>query len=222
MSQLAALLTSLDAVANKPQPSEAAAAQTDTVASQAKAATIQISQTFNSSSDMGPSVRQLLEDPITSVQGAVRGMGPAAVNKKGAGTCGEIGAIMAKYPFNPRAAAKATVQDINTVFKPKEGAIWQFYDASLSKAVTRSGVPVPGAPFEVTPRVPLFLSKAGAFTDAAYGAGSPDPKLTYSVRPARSAPTWSGSQLTIDGQTAEFVPNAPAKQFVWPGTAPAY
>ena len=120
MSQLAALLTSLDAVAAAPQPSDAAAAQTDSIASQAKAATIQISQTFNSSSDLGPPVRQLLEDPITSVQGAVRGMGPAAVNKKGGGTCGEIGAIMAKYPFNPRASAKATIQDINTVFDPKK------------------------------------------------------------------------------------------------------
>jgi type VI secretion system protein ImpL len=217
MSQLAALLTSLDAVASQPQPTEAAAAQTDTIASQAKAATIQISQTFNSSSDLGPNVRQLLEDPITSVQGAVRGMGPAAVNKKGGGTCGEIGAIMAKYPFNPRAVAKATVQDINTVFKPKEGAIWQFYDGSLSKAVSRNGAPIAGAPFEVTSAYRYFLSKAGPFTDAAYSSG-PDPKLTYSVRPLLG-PDLERIRLTIDGQSADFAPNAPAKQFTWPGPA---
>jgi type VI secretion system protein ImpL len=218
MSQLAALLTSLDAVASAPQPSEAAAAQTDSIASQAKAATIQISQTFNSSSDLGPAVRQLLEDPITSVQGAVRGMGPAAVNKKGGGACGEVGAIMAKYPFNPKSAAKATIQDINTVFDPKKGVVWQFYDSSLSKAVSRSGVPVQGAPFEVTPAYRSFLSKAGPFTDAAYAGGGPDPKLTYTVRPLLAADQ-ERIHLTIDGQAADFVPNAPPKQFTWPGPA---
>ncbi len=219
MGQLAALLTSLDAVSAQPQPTEAAAAQTDAIASQAKASTIQISQTFNSSSDLGPSVRQLLEDPITSVQAAIRGMGPAAVNKKGAGTCGEIGAIMAKYPFNPRAVAKASIQEVNTVFDPKKGAIWQFYDTSLSKAVTRQGAPIPNAPFEVTTAFRYFLSKAAAFTDAAYAGGSPDPKLPYSVKPAIGADT-ERIKLTIDGQTAEFVPGAPAKQFVWPGPTP--
>jgi type VI secretion system protein ImpL len=218
MSQLASLLTSLDAVASAPQPSDAAAAQTDSIASQAKAATIQISQNFNSSSDLGSPVRQLLEDPITSVQGAVRGMGPAAVNKKGGGTCGEIGAIMAKYPFNPRASARATIQDINTVFDPKKGVVWQFYDANLTKAVSRNGVPVPGAPFEVTAAYRNFLSKAGPFTDAAYAGGGPDPKLTYTVTPLLGADQ-ERIHLTIDGQAADFVPNAPAKQFTWPGPA---
>jgi type VI protein secretion system component VasK len=145
------------------------------------------------------------------------------MNGKGRGLCAQIHPVLAKYPFSPNAAAQATVQEINAVFKPREGAIWQFYEANLQKAIMRQGsqfVANPSAGLNINGAFLGFLNRAAAFSDAAYPAGAADPRLAYSVKPVVSADTES-IRLAIDGQTADYAgaSAAAAKQFVWPGAA---
>jgi type VI protein secretion system component VasK len=124
----------------------------------------------------------------------------------------------AKYPFNPASQVQATLQDVNAIFHPKEGALWQFWQTGLSKFVTRDGNPIPEAPITVTPAFRGFLGRANAFTTAAYPGDAADPRLTYSVRAVIGADV-ERIRTALHGQTADFAgANASAKNFVWPGT----
>ncbi len=218
MTALLNLQASLESLGPNP-PDAAAAAPTLDNARQAKVATRQVSQSFRSDADLGGTVQGLLEDPITNAEGVLRGLGPAALNAKGKGLCTQISPILAKYPFAPAAQKEATLQEVNSVYHPKDGAIWQFYETNLSKFVTRQGTPVENAAIAVTPAFRQFLARSAAFTDAAYPPNSADPRLTYAVKPD-AADDNERIRVNIDGQSAEFVgAAAPAKNFVWPGNA---
>jgi type VI secretion system protein ImpL len=226
MGALVGLQTSLEGIANQPgQPNEMAAAQTLANATQAKVTTRQMAQAFRLDAEghVEGTAQKLLEDPIVYAEGLLRTLGPAEMNGKGRGLCAQIHPVLAKYPFSPNAAAQATVQEINAVFKPREGAIWQFYEANLQKAIMRQGsqfVANPSAGLNINGAFLGFLNRAAAFSDAAYPAGAADPRLAYSVKPVVSADTES-IRLAIDGQTADYAgaSAAAAKQFVWPGAA---
>ena len=76
-------------------------------------------------------VRLLLEAPVTYVQPLLRSVGPAELNAKGRESGARSSApAMSKYPFNANATAQATFAEVNALFKPKEGALWTFYDAN--------------------------------------------------------------------------------------------
>ncbi len=219
MGALLTLQASLESISSQGAPTEAAAGPTLTNATQAHLAARQVAQAFRADSDLGAPVQKLLEDPITNAEGVLRGLGPADLNKKGKDTCAQLRPILSKFPFSPSSQTDASLQDVNTIFAPKEGVLWQFYEASLQKLVSRQGVPVPGAPIQITPAYQNFLGRASAFTDAAYPNGAANPQLKYSVR-AVIGPDTDRVQVTIDGQNAEFVgASAPAKVFTWPGAA---
>ncbi len=220
MASLLALQASLEAIASQPAPSETAAAPTLQNATQARMAARQVAQAFRADSDLGGPVEKLLEDPITNAEGVLKGLGPADLNKKGKDACAQIRPILSKYPFNPKSAADATIQDVNAIFAPKQGAIWQFWEANLQKLVSRQGTPVAGAPIQVTAAFQAYLARAAAFTDAAYPNGAANPQLKYTLRGV-IGPDTEKIGGNIDGQPAEFVgAAAAAKSYVWPGPTP--
>jgi type VI secretion system protein ImpL len=144
------------------------------------------------------------------------------LNGKGRDLCGQMRPLLAKYPFNAGATAQATPQEITAVFQPKTGALWQFVDGNLQKALTRQGsqfVPNSSGGITVNPAFLAFLNRAAAFSDAAFQGAAPDPHFNYAVKPVVSPDTES-IKLTIDGQTADFSgANSASKTFVWPGAA---
>ena len=129
---------------------------------------------------------------------------------------------MSKYPFSPNAAALATVADIDAVFKPQGGLLWQFVDANLQKALTRQGaqfVPTSSGGITVNPAFLAFLNRSAAFSGAAFDANSPDVHFTYSVKPVLTSDI-DTVHLAIDGQPVDFnAANSGAKKYNWPGTA---
>jgi type VI protein secretion system component VasK len=134
-------------------------------------------------------------------------------------------AVLSKYPFTPAATAQATLADVNSVFKPKEGALWAFVDANLQKVVVRQGgqyVPAPGGAGGITinPVFLGFLNRAAQFSETAYANNSPDPHLTFSVKAVPTADT-DTMKVVVNGQTAEFTSAnaATPKTFSWPGSA---
>jgi type VI secretion system protein ImpL len=225
MNALVQLQTSLETIASKPGTvSDADAAPTLANAQQAIVNTRQLAQTFRIDSEghIETAAQKLLEDPITNAQGLLRALGPAELNGKGKDLCAEMRPLFAKYPFSPNATAQATLQDIDAIFKPKEGALWAFYDANLQKVIARQGSQFApaggGGGITINPAFLGFLNRAGQFTDLAYANNSPDPHFTYTVKPVVS-PDTDTIKLVIDGQTADFNAAGAGKQFTWPGAA---
>ncbi|HJT90030.1 MAG TPA: ImcF-related family protein, partial [Bryobacteraceae bacterium] len=224
MNALVTLQTSLEGVAGQPgQPSDAAAGQTLTNATQAKVTTRQMAQAFrlDSSGHIEADTQKLLEEPITYVEGLLRSLGPAELNAKGKALCAQFRPVMAKYPFNPNATAEASIAEVNALLHKPDGALWMFYDPSVQKILPKQGagyVPNAAAGVTVNPAFVNFFNNAAAFSDAIYAGNASDPHLTYTLKPEQSEGIQSGT-LHLDGQTLAYAGSAAApKQFTWQGS----
>jgi type VI secretion system protein ImpL len=222
MQALVALQTSIDAIADQPgQPNDQAAAPAIASAQQATGTARQMGQAFRPDPDghVDANSQRLLEEPITYVLSMLRSLAPAELNAKGKDLCGKMRPLLAKYPFSPKAQAQATLAEIDSIFEPKKGELWAFYDANLQKIVQRAGfqfAPASGG-MTVNPAFLAMLNRAGAFTNAAYQNGAADPRFTYTVKPVMS-PDQDSIKMNIDGQSVTFTQSSQgAKPFVWPG-----
>jgi type VI protein secretion system component VasK len=62
-----------------------------------------------------------------------------------------------------------------------------------------------------------FFNQAAAFSEFLYAGGSPDPRISYTLKPLPPEGVQVGRQ--IDGQTLSYSGGPPAaKQFVWQGS----
>jgi type VI secretion system protein ImpL len=220
MKGLVTLQVSIDQIAQaQGTPTDAAVAQTLTGAQNAMLTTKQMAQNFgvDPNAHLEGTVEKLMEDPITYVQGLLRGLGPAELNGKGKSLCAQLSPVLGQFPFNSAAKAEATPADVSAAFKPKEGALWSFVDQNLAKYLILQGsryLVDPSAAVPISDRFVNFVNHAKAFTDMAYPAGSADPHFTYTLKPIFSEDTQS-VRLTIDGQDAEFSADTAAKSFTW-------
>ena len=114
----------------------------------------------------------------------------------------------------------ADVQELNAIFKPKDGELWKFYDAALKSILPRQGshfAPGPTPGFTISPRFVSFLERAAAFSDALYHGGA-DPHLEFQLRPI--SPNVQTLQLGMEGQSYVFPGGAPTfRKYTWPGSA---
>jgi type VI secretion system protein ImpL len=223
MNALVKLQTSLEAVAAKPEVKEDDGAATLSDATAARVTTRQLAQTFrlDPQGHVESMVQKLLEDPITNAEALLRTLGPAELNAKGKGLCGQFRAAMAKYPFNPNASVDATVDDVNAVFRKPDGALWKFYQESLQKLLPKQGsqyVAATSGGVTLTPAFVNFFNQAAAFSEALYAGGGQDPHLTYTLTPLPAEGIQSLG-LQIDGQSVAYTGgNGAPKQFVWQGS----
>jgi type VI secretion system protein ImpL len=222
MTGLVGLQNSLDPVANQPgSPNEQAAAPITAQEQSAKGKVGEMALSFGNDPEAG-TVRRLLEAPITNVDPLLRGLGAQTLNGAGQSFCSQYKALMRKYPFNPSATEMADVQEMNAIFKPKDGELWKFYDATLKNILPRQGshfVPGPTTGFTIAPKFVSFLERAAAFSDALYHAGA-DPHLEFQLRP--TSPNVQTVQLGIEGQSYVFPGGAPTfRKFTWPGSTHA-
>jgi type VI secretion system protein ImpL len=216
MSGLVGLQNAIDPFASQP-PNDAAVAQITPQEQAAKAKVSEVALTFGNDAELG-AVRQLLEAPITNVDPVLKRAGGEALNGAGKSFCGQYQALMRKYPFNPNSTEMAELAEVNTIFKPKDGELWKFYDASLKNVLPRQGshfVPAATPSINISPRFVSFFERAATFSDALYHA-SPDPRLEFSLRPA--SPNVQSLELSIEGQSYVFPGGAPTfRKFNWPG-----
>ena len=225
INALIALQGSVDAISDTAGvPSDQAAAPAIANAQQATTTVRQIAGTFNPdrTNHVDTMSQNLLEEPITFVLGLLKLLAPAELNAKGKDLCNQERPILAKYPFSPNPSSQATLVDFNTIFEPKKGLLWAFYDANLQKLIQRNGwqfTAASNAGMTVNSRFVDMLNRAGAFTAAAYANDATDPHFTYTVKPLLSADQDS-IKMTVDGQAVEFTQTSQTpKQFVWPGAA---
>jgi type VI secretion system protein ImpL len=218
MTGLVGLQNSLDSVANQPgAPNEQAAAPIMSQEQSAKGKVGEMALTFGNDPEAG-TVRKLLEAPITNVDPLLRGLGAQTLNGAGKSFCSQYNALMRKYPFNAGSSEMAELQEVNAIFKPKDGELWKFYDATLKNILPRQGahfVPGPTTGFTISPRFVSFLERAAAFSDALYHGGA-DPHLEFQLRP--TSPNVQTLQLSIEGQSYVFPGGAPTfRKYAWPG-----
>ncbi|HBY61863.1 MAG TPA: hypothetical protein DEH78_18745 [Solibacterales bacterium] len=219
MAALLNLQAQVDQAANEPQVAPATASATLGAASQAKMTTRQMAQTFPADPEgqVSANIQKLLEEPITSAEALLKGLGPAELNGKAKGLCAQFGAVTSKFPFNPKAAPEASLEEVAALLKPKTGALWQFYDTTLVKLLAKNGADYTAVPGEITltPGFVNFFNQAAKFSDALYPAGANDPKFAYTLRFVQSDQV-SAANLTIDGQNARLT-GGQAFKYTWPG-----
>lgn len=217
VAALGKLQTDVDAVVNSPAGTDSPAAnQAISDAREAKITTNQLA-TINFNPDPERLVQNLMLEPIVNLEAKLRGVGADELNAGGKGLCGQFRAVLNKYPFNPASKLDASVEEVGSILKKPDGALWKFYDDSLKKFLAKQGgqyVPVPGGNVTLSPRFVDFFNQAAAFSDFLYAGGTADPHFTYSLKPV---PTDGIGKigLEIDGQKLDFNGTPAAKQFTW-------
>jgi type VI protein secretion system component VasK len=128
-----------------------------------------------------------------------------------------------KYPFNQQGPDLPLVT-LSQYLKPKEGAVWAFYDKELSMFLTLAESRY--APKELfSSQVEFsqafldFMSRASAVSRAFFGAGSQEPAVTFDITPDGTHAV-TDSLLVIDGVRLLYRNELPLPQsFSWPAKA---
>jgi type VI secretion system protein ImpL len=160
--------------------------------------------------------QNLLQAPILHAEALIK-MGPRdALNGSGRPFCSQFAAITQFYPFNPASPTDLPLSQFAQVFAPGTGALWTFYDTKLKAFLNKEGshyVPVGSGSVNLSPAFVSFFERAAAVTDAFYPAGSPSPRLAYSLRQMPS--NLEGLSLKIGNDTLSGP--GQAKTFTWTG-----
>jgi type VI protein secretion system component VasK len=164
-------------------------------------------------------VTELLLEPITNVVGLIKGEPVRDINNKGRALCSSLNLITNKFPFNPTADPEVTLEELNSIFKAKDGKLWQFYESGLKNFVICTGsecAQVQNPPGPVDPRFLAFFKQAVAFSRALYGETATDPNFRYTLRPIKND-LIDEFDLTVNGDTAHLNGGG-QRTYAWPGT----
>ncbi len=162
---------------------------------------------------------KLLEDPITYADLLTKGVGSVDINGKARQFCSIFSRISNKFPFDPAASTEASLQEVNAIFRPREGQLWVFYNESLQNILQKQGpqyVVNPASGVKLTPAFVAFFNNAARFSEALYPGGIDNPILRYSVAPQPSNQI-SDMTITIDGQTTRGIKQSASRPYLWPG-----
>ena len=223
VSGLITLQAALQQLAENRNDTAAQSQATSAAASAALVTVRQMASQFPIDKEGGVSAKtqSLLEDPIKFAQALIGGVPRDGVNSGAQGFCSQYRSLISKYPFDPKASARAAQSEFDAIFKPGDGALWKLYNSTLNKLLTKQGAEYaanPGGGMTVTPQFLSFFNRAAAVSDAFYKGGSPTANLTFSMRPVPSEAVVQEITLTIDGKTATFKNGkGDAQQFSWPG-----
>lgn len=223
MNSLVGLQASVEQAANaSPGERDPVVGQVNAQATQAKVVTRQVAQNFriDPNTKVESTVQELMEKPILYAEALVRALGPAELNAKGRALCGQLQALMRKYPFKADAGIEASLAEVAAIFQPGSGALWTFYEEDLREHLMRQG-PVyaanPASKMRLNPAFVNFFNRAAAFSEAIYPGGSREARLNYKLTgyPAEGIRRLN---LTVENQ-ALVVERSPAGQaFLWPGS----
>jgi type VI secretion system protein ImpL len=172
---------------------------------------VQVDQSFHTESY----VHHLLEEPITNLK-PVLTQGPKdALNQAGKAFCNQFAQIAGKYPFNSRSTEDLPIDQLNTIFAPKTGALWTLYE-KLAPYLAKQGSqyePITGGTVKLSLDFVHFFNRAASFSQAMYPSGSPPPKFSYTLTEMPS--NVEGLVLKIGAETLSGT--GQRKTFSWTG-----
>jgi type VI secretion system protein ImpL len=171
---------------------------------------------------VGAAVSTLLQSPVTGVESMMGALPAQEANAKGASFCGPFDQLLGKYPFSPRSASEASLDEVIGVFKPGEGALWSFYESDLQELLLRQGARYV-ARAGVSPRADRafvdFFNRAAEISRGLFDDAGDGPYVVFLLRPQTSAQVPEVS-VSLDGQTGRFTQTqAAARTFEWRGGA---
>lgn len=201
---------------------DGALSEAATAAANATTAARQIAANFtpNQTTRAHETVLALMLAPIANVEPMLLKFGATAINNASRPLCAAVAPVLRKYPFAPDATTQATFAEVNDLFKPNTGRLWQFYQQTLAAIVPLQGatyVATPGA-VKVSPAFVTLLNKAKTFGEALYANDSPDPHLTLPTQPAANDQI-SSLVIDVDGMVLRTTRggNAESARAPWPG-----
>jgi type VI secretion system protein ImpL len=219
MGALASLQTAISQVADASGPPDPNRAQpVRQSADSARTVVKKMGYTFriDPEAHMETITTKLLEAPIDYADALTKGMGAGEINAKAGRFCSGFARISSKFPFNPTATAEVTIQELNAMFRPRDGQLWTFYNETLQNYLQKPGAQYaanPSSSIQLTPGFIAFFNAAVRFSDALYPGNASEPNLRYLMAPQKSDQIKEMS-ITIDGQTTKG-----QKQYVWTGSA---
>jgi type VI secretion system protein ImpL len=194
-------------------------------AQQVKAQVGALGRTFSTEGEarvVGAAVTTLLQSPITGVESLMGALPTQEVNAKGASFCGPFDQVLGKYPFNPRAAVDATIQEVVDVFQPGQGALWTFYDSDLQDLLQRQGtryVRRAGSSPQADGAFVDFFNRAAELSRALFDDNGAGPSVVFLLRPQTSEQVPEVA-VSLDGQNGQFTRTQQAgRTFEWRGGA---
>jgi type VI secretion system protein ImpL len=194
MQGLLALQTNIDQVVSAPAAERGGAMSSATgTVSQIKNQVGQLAQAFNSQGPAQPvasAVTRLLLAPVTNVEGLLTSLPTAEVNAGGASFCQRFSPTLRKYPFSPAAAAQATIEEVDGLFKPGASLLTSFYEERLSGLLVRQGdtyVPAIGAALRPNPTFTNFFNRAFRISQALYTPEGAGPYIAFTLAPQTTA-----------------------------------
>jgi type VI secretion system protein ImpL len=226
MTALASLQTSVETASNAPPSDKMAAQATLGAATNAKVSARQIAQNFvvDTEGRIDAMSQKLLEDPITNAEALIRALGPAEMNGKGAGFCNVISSLWQKYPFSGNISSPpASLEDVNAVFQPGSGALWNFYQETLASSLENQAgryVAKPDAEVPLNPQFVAYFNEMARVSAAFYPGGSTTPSLNYTLS-ALPMGELRAVDITLSGATMKATGRGgQSRDFTWPGQAP--
>jgi type VI secretion system protein ImpL len=224
MTSLAALQTAISQVADAsgpPDPNRAAPVRSSADAAGNVVKKMGYTFKIDPEAHLETTTLKLLQAPIDYADALTKGIGAGEINAQARQFCAAFAPIAAKFPFNPAATAEASLQELDAIFRPREGKLWTFYTDALQNFLQKQGaqyVPNPAGGVPLTPAFTSFFNNAARFSDAMYPAGATEPSLHYALTAQRSDQI-SEMNVTIDGQTVKSSGQGATHQYVWPGAA---
>jgi type VI secretion system protein ImpL len=224
MTSLAALQTAISQVADAsgpPDPNRAAPVRSSADAAGNVVKKMGYTFKIDPEAHLETVALKLLQAPIDYADALTKGIGAGEINAQARQFCAAFAPIAAKFPFNPTATAEASLQELDAIFRPREGKLWTFYAESLQNFLQKQGAqyaPNPTGGVQLNPAFVSFFNNAARFSDAMYPAGAAEPSLHYALTPQRSDQI-SEMTVTIDGQTVKSSGQGAPHQYVWPGAA---
>jgi type VI secretion system protein ImpL len=185
---------------------------------------------YNDHNWEGGLLGKMLTPPLSGTEVAVGGATGDSANHK---WCENVVVVFdqllaGKYPFSSsKHAHEAPVADIDKVFQPKTGALWQYFDASLKADFDHPvGTDIfhlkdqPSVKYK--PGLALFLKRAQDLTDLLYAKDGAKLGTTISVRIRASAPYTKVIFESAGRKLTYFNTKERWEDVVWPGSGAVF
>ena len=136
-----------------------------------------------------------------------------------AALCRQMTPLFRKFPFNPAASAvEATPEEVAAIFSPQTGALWAFYNQSLSKYVVKQGkryeLKADALPdIKINGQFLQNFNQLAQISNALFADGSAAPSTKYALTVLPN-PDLKEVSLTVDGQKV----TQGSHEFAWPGS----
>ncbi len=180
--------------------------------------------TYNDHNWEGALLDKMLSPPLSGAEVAVTGATGDSANRK---WCENVVVVFdqllaGRYPFAGRKAREVPVADIDKVFQPKSGALWQYFAAALQADFEHpAGTTIYQLKDQTSVKykasLPAFLKRAQELTDLLYGKEGSHLGINVSMRIRASAPY---TKLTFESggrKLTYFNARERWEDFPWPG-----